>query len=206
MQKLLHSSEIIIRFLSKALLPTAYGTFTIYVYESLHDHQEHIALVYGSVSETTPTLVRLHSECVTGEVFGSLRCDCGAQLQQAMQEIAQAGSGVLIYLRGHEGRGIGLGNKISAYHLQDKGLDTVEANEHLALPIDARSYYVGAQILVDLGVKEVRLMTNNPVKWQQLKAYGLVLIERVPLLTTVTEENRQYLSIKKKKMGHYLSS
>jgi len=161
--------------------------------------------VRGDVSDGKPLLTRVHSECLTGDVFGSLRCDCGDQLAAAMQLIATEGRGVLVYLRGHEGRGIGIGHKIRAYSLQDQGLDTVDANVKLGLPVDSREYGIGAQILADLGAKELRLMTNNPAKYGGIAGYGLRVAERVPIVTAVTDENRSYLSTKRDRLGHLLS-
>jgi 3,4-dihydroxy 2-butanone 4-phosphate synthase/GTP cyclohydrolase II len=166
------------------------------------DGIEHLAFVRGDVANGQPLLTRVHSECLTGDVFGSLRCDCGDQLASAMQLIAQDGRGVLVYLRGHEGRGIGIGHKIRAYSLQDQGLDTVDANVELGLPIDSREYGIGAQILADLGAKELRLMTNNPAKYGGIAGYGLSVVERVPIVTKVTDENRAYLSTKRDRLGH----
>ncbi|CAI0422112.1 unnamed protein product [Linum tenue] len=171
-------------------------------YRSLIDGIEHIAMVKGEIGEGNDILVRVHSECLTGDIFGSARCDCGNQLALAMKQIEAAGRGVLVYLRGHEGRGIGLGHKLRAYNLQDDGRDTVEANEELGLPVDSREYGIGAQILRDLGVRTMKLMTNNPKKYIGLKGYGLSVAGRVPLITPITAENRRYLETKKQKMGH----
>jgi 3,4-dihydroxy 2-butanone 4-phosphate synthase/GTP cyclohydrolase II len=189
---------------SSAALPTPYGPFTVHAYESMIDGVEHLALVRGDVSGADPVLVRVHSECLTGDVFGSGRCDCGAQLQLAMANIAEAGRGVVVYLLGHEGRGIGLAAKIEAYRLQDGGLDTVEANIALGLPVDDRDYGIGAQILDDLGVQAVRLMTNNPAKTEGLAGYGFEITERVPLIVEPTIDNGAYLSAKRRKLGHML--
>ncbi len=197
-------SEKLVERLSQARLPTAYGDFTAFVYESKLDGMQHMALVKGEVKGKPNILVRVHSECLTGDVFGSQRCDCGPQLACAMNKIAQEGQGVIIYLRGHEGRGIGLGHKLRAYQLQDLGRDTVEANLELGLPIDSREYGIGAQILVDIGLSTIRLMTNNPAKYGGLAGYDLSIIERVPLPPFPTEENRRYLQAKKEKMGHLL--
>ncbi|CAN1288564.1 Bifunctional riboflavin biosynthesis protein RIBA 1, chloroplastic [Linum perenne] len=171
-------------------------------YRSLIDGIEHIAMVKGEIGEGNDILVRVHSECLTGDIFGSARCDCGNQLALAMKQIEASGRGVLVYLRGHEGRGIGLGHKLRAYNLQDDGRDTVEANEELGLPVDSREYGIGAQILRDLGVRTMKLMTNNPTKYIGLKGYGLSVAGRVPLITPITTENRRYLETKRKKMGH----
>ena len=184
-------------------LPTIYGDFKIKYYVSKIDDQEHVALVKGEVNTDEPVLVRVHSECLTGDVFGSGRCDCGDQLHAAMEMIAKEGRGVLIYMR-QEGRGIGLRAKIKAYHLQDKGLDTVEANEELGFPADMRDYGIGAQILVDLGIKNIRLMTNNPKKLIGLQGYGLKKVERVPIEIACKAENERYLKTKRDKMGHLI--
>ncbi|XP_054803305.1 bifunctional riboflavin biosynthesis protein RIBA 1, chloroplastic-like [Prosopis cineraria] len=185
-----------------AQIPTMWGPFTAYCYRSLLDGMEHIAMVKGDIGDGKDVLVRVHSECLTGDIFGSARCDCGNQLGLAMQQIEAAGRGVLVYLRGHEGRGIGLGHKLRAYNLQDDGRDTVEANEELGLPVDSREYGIGAQMLRDLGVRSMKLMTNNPAKYVGLKGYGLTISGRIPLVTLITKENRRYLETKRAKMGH----
>lgn len=185
-----------------ARIPTMWGPFTAYCYRSILDGIEHIAMVKGEVGDGEDILVRVHSECLTGDIFGSARCDCGNQLALAMQQIEAAGRGVLVYLRGHEGRGIGLGHKLRAYNLQDAGRDTVEANVDLGLPVDSREYGIGAQILRDLGVRTMKLMTNNPAKYIGLKGYGLAISGRVPLSTPITKENKRYLETKRTKMGH----
>ncbi|PNX93855.1 riboflavin biosynthesis protein ribBA [Trifolium pratense] len=187
---------------SAARIPTMWGPFTSYCYRSLLDGIEHIAMVKGDIGDGEDVLVRVHSECLTGDIFGSARCDCGNQLALAMQQIEAAGRGVLVYLRGHEGRGIGLGHKLRAYNLQDDGRDTVEANEELGLPVDSREYGIGAQILKDLGVQSMKLMTNNPSKYVGLKGYGLTVSGRIPLLSLITSENKRYLETKRVKMGH----
>ncbi|XP_057970570.1 bifunctional riboflavin biosynthesis protein RIBA 1, chloroplastic-like isoform X2 [Malania oleifera] len=185
-----------------APIPTMWGPFKAYCFKSQLDGIEHIAMVKGEIDDGRDILVRVHSECLTGDIFGSARCDCGNQLALAMQQIEAAGRGVLVYLRGHEGRGIGLGHKLRAYNLQDDGRDTVEANEELGLPVDSREYGIGAQILRDLGVRTMKLMTNNPAKYIGLKGYGLSIAGRVPLLSPITKENRRYLETKRSKMGH----
>ncbi|MCD7449646.1 Bifunctional riboflavin biosynthesis protein RIBA 1, chloroplastic [Datura stramonium] len=187
---------------SAARIPTMWGPFTAHCFKSIIDGIEHIAMVKGDIGDGQDILVRVHSECLTGDIFGSARCDCGCQLALSMQQIEAAGRGVLVYLRGHEGRGIGLGHKLRAYNLQDAGRDTVEANEELGLPIDSREYGVGAQILRDLGVRTMKLMTNNPAKYSGLKGYGLAIAGRVPLLTPITKDNERYLETKRSKMGH----
>lgn len=197
-------NEKLIKLVSQARLPTEHGEFIAHVYESLLDGVQHIALVKGDIMHAKNVLVRVHSECLTGDIFGSRRCDCGSQLNQAMQHIAKEGTGVIVYLRGHEGRGIGLGHKIRAYSLQDQGRDTVEANEDLGLPVDSREYGIGAQILVDLGVKKIRLLTNNPAKYTGLSGYDLEIVERVSLVSNINEDNKAYLMTKKNKLGHFI--
>ncbi|KAJ4842278.1 Monofunctional riboflavin biosynthesis protein RIBA 3, chloroplastic [Turnera subulata] len=187
-------------------LPTKWGLFEAYCYRSKLDDTEHIAVVKGDIGDGQDVLVRVHSECLTGDIFGSARCDCGNQLDMAMRLIEEAGRGVVVYLRGHEGRGIGLGHKLRAYNLQDQGHDTVQANVELGLAVDSREYGIGAQILRDIGVRTMRLMTNNPAKFTGLKGYGLAVIGRVPVLTPITEENRRYLETKRTKMGHIYGS
>ena len=185
-------------------MPTDYGDFTLHLYHSLVDDAHHLALVKGKISKTKPTLVRVHSECLTGDVFGSRRCDCGPQLQTALQQIEAAGSGVLLYMRQHEGRGIGLPAKIHAYKLQEEGLDTVEANEKLGFAAELRDYGIGAQILVDLGVRKMRFLTNNPKKVIGLEGYGLKIVEVVPIKAPSNPHNAKYLETKRVKMGHLL--
>lgn len=184
-------------------LPTAFGEFRAIGYSNEVDNREHIALVKGEIDPEKPVLVRVHSECLTGDVFGSYRCDCGPQLHAALKKIEEEGAGVLLYMR-QEGRGIGLLNKLKAYKLQEQGLDTVEANLHLGFPADARDYGIGAQILYDLGVRKMRLMTNNPRKRAGLEGYGLTIVERVPLEIPPNRENARYLWAKKHKLGHLL--
>lgn len=197
-------TEKLVDFISAARLPTRHGEFIAKVYRSKIDGIEHMAIIKGDVSHGSAVMVRVHSECLTGDVFGSRRCDCGAQLDLALEKISQEGKGVVIYLRGHEGRGIGLAHKLRAYALQDLGRDTVEANIELGFPPDTREYGIGAQILADLGVANIRLMTNNPAKYNGLEGYDLTIVERVPLLSTATAENVKYLQTKKEKMGHLL--
>jgi len=194
-------NETMVRRMAQARLPTAYGTFEMAVYSSLLDGREHVALVFGELGPKS--LVRVHSECFTGDVLGSLRCDCGNQLHNAMRMIAKNGSGVVLYMR-QEGRGIGLINKLRAYELQDKGMDTVQANNALGFPADLRDYGEGAQILADLGLKRIRLITNNPRKVAGLSGYGLEITERVPLVIPGNPESKRYLATKKAKLGHYL--
>lgn len=186
-------------------LPTEHGEFTAYGYRSLIDGTEHVALVAGDISDGENVLVRVHSECLTGDVFGSHRCDCGPQLHAAMAAVAEAGRGVVLYVKGHEGRGIGLLEKLRAYELQDQGQDTVDANLSLGLPADARDYGTGAQILADLGVKSMRLLTNNPAKRAGLEGYGLTISERVPLIVESNVHNSHYLATKVERMGHDLT-
>jgi 3,4-dihydroxy 2-butanone 4-phosphate synthase/GTP cyclohydrolase II len=196
--------EKLVRRVSEASLPTEHGQFQAYVFESVIDGEQHLALVYGDISQARDVLVRVHSECLTGDVMGSMRCDCGPQLHTALAKIAAEGAGVLVYLRGHEGRGIGLGHKIRAYALQEDGRDTVDANIELGLPVDSREYGIGAQILVDLGVTSMRLMTNNPVKYGGLEGFGLNIAERVAIESLPTEFNIDYLRTKRERMGHLL--
>jgi len=185
-------------------LPTSFGTFQAFGYRSTLDEHEHLALVFGDIADGEDILVRVHSECLTGDVFGSLRCDCGPQLHAAMRTIAEHGRGVVLYVRGHEGRGIGLLHKLKAYELQEAGHDTVDANLELGLPADARDYGTGAQILADLGVRGMRLLTNNPAKRAGLEGYGIRMTERVPLVVEPNDHNHQYLQTKADRMGHAL--
>jgi 3,4-dihydroxy 2-butanone 4-phosphate synthase/GTP cyclohydrolase II len=186
-------------------LPTEFGDFQAVAYRSDIDGIEHVALVLGEIGDGDRVLVRVHSECLTGDVFGSMRCDCGPQLQAAMRQVTDEGRGVVLYVRGHEGRGIGLLDKLRAYALQDQGHDTVDANVELGLPVDARDYGTGAQILVDLGVRSMRLLTNNPAKRAGLEGYGLSIVERVPLVIDPNEHNATYLDTKALRMGHAYS-
>ena len=189
---------------AEAFLPTRYGVFKIYGYRSLVDNTEHVALVMGEIREDEPVLVRVHSECLTGDIFGSLRCDCQNQLHIALKKIAEEGKGVLVYMRGHEGRGIGIINKLKAYSLQDEGYDTVEANHKLGFNADLRDFGTGAQILLDLGVRKMRLMTNNPRKIVALEGFGLEIVERVPIVTQTNPHNEKYIKAKKDKLGHMI--
>ncbi|HUZ44208.1 MAG TPA: bifunctional 3,4-dihydroxy-2-butanone-4-phosphate synthase/GTP cyclohydrolase II [Acidimicrobiales bacterium] len=194
----------LVKRVGEARLPTQYGEFTCYAYESVIDGETHLAFVHGAVQGADNVLVRVHSECLTGDVFGSLRCDCGPQLSAAMEKIAAEGLGVVVYLRGHEGRGIGIGHKLRAYNLQEQGRDTVDANLELGLPVDSREYGIGSQILVDLGITTMRVLTNNPAKYGGLEGFGLEIVERVPLESKPTPENIAYLRTKRDRMGHLL--
>jgi 3,4-dihydroxy 2-butanone 4-phosphate synthase/GTP cyclohydrolase II len=195
--------EKLVHRVAEAKLPTRHGEFTAIAYRSDTDADEHLALVMGDLDTDEPVLVRVHSECLTGDVFGSLRCDCGDQIGLAMESIAKEGRGVLLYMR-QEGRGIGFHNKIRAYALQDEGLDTVEANLSLGFPSDLRDYGIGAQILADLGLSKIRMMTNNPKKVIGLEGYGLEVVETIPIIATPNPYNRRYLATKQKKLGHRL--
>ncbi|HUB25411.1 MAG TPA: GTP cyclohydrolase II [Tepidisphaeraceae bacterium] len=205
--------EQLIRRVATANLPTNWGTFNVIAYETIMDANQHLALCKGGVGDLDadgnpivheePVLVRVHSECLTGDVFGSNRCDCGPQLSRAMETIEKAGKGALVYLR-QEGRGIGLVNKLRAYALQEKGLDTVEANQELGMPVDKRDYGIGSQILRDLGLRKIRIMTNNPKKIYGIEGYGLQIVEEVPIRIEPNEHNRKYLQTKKEKLGHKL--
>ena len=198
-------TERLIERVAEARLPTRYGPFQAIAYKSHVDVGEHIALTIGEWTEDEPVLVRIHSECLTGDVFGSMRCDCGEQIDLALQQIAEAGNGIFLYMR-QEGRGIGLHNKIKAYSLQDQGLDTVEANETLGFEPDLRHYGVGAQILRDLGVRKLNLLTNNPKKVVGLSGFDLEIVNRIPVEAEVTDENRTYMKTKKARMGHILGN
>ncbi len=197
--------EKLIERVAEARIPTEHGEFTAVSYRSIVDTQEHIAFVKGTIEPEEPTLVRVHSECLTGDIFGSIRCDCGDQLRLALNAIEREGKGVFLYVR-QEGRGIGIHNKLKAYRLQDQGLDTVEANIKLGFAPDPRQYGVGAQILVDLGVRKMRLLTNNPQKRVGLVSFGLEVVEQVPIIAPVNEENRRYLETKRTRMGHTLDA
>jgi 3,4-dihydroxy 2-butanone 4-phosphate synthase/GTP cyclohydrolase II len=197
-------TEKLVRRIAEVSLPTRYGEFTAAGYESILDHKHHLALIKGDVAGKRDILVRVHSECLTGDVFGSLRCDCGNQLHEALKRIEEEGTGVFLYIIGHEGRGIGLLNKLRAYELQQEGKDTVQANESLGFPADLRDYGMGAQILVDLGLTSMRLMTNNPAKIVGLEGYGLNVKERVPLEVKPNPQNIGYLKTKKEKLAHLL--
>lgn len=196
--------EKMVERVSEVMLPTRFGTFKAIGYRDKINQEEHIALVMGEITPEEPVLARVHSECLTGDVFGSQRCDCGEQLQLALRRIANEGKGILLYMR-QEGRGIGLLNKLKAYHLQDNGLDTVEANEALGFPADLRDYGIGAEILADLGAKSLRLMTNNPKKISGLYGFGLRVAERIPIEIDTNKNNAFYLSTKKMKLGHMLN-
>jgi 3,4-dihydroxy 2-butanone 4-phosphate synthase/GTP cyclohydrolase II len=196
--------ERLVHRVAEARLPTPFGEFRIVGYRNDVDAAEHIALVYGDVAGKQQVLVRMHSKCLTGDVFGSARCDCGWQLHSAMRTIAETGSGVVVYLD-QEGRGIGLLNKLKAYELQDQGDDTVEANEKLGFKPDLRNYGIGAQILLDLGLSSIRVLTNNPMKLVGLEGYGLQIVERLPIVPAPSEENRAYLDVKRDKLGHFLT-
>jgi 3,4-dihydroxy 2-butanone 4-phosphate synthase / GTP cyclohydrolase II len=195
--------EVLVRRLVTVPLPTPEGAFKLHLYECVLEGDHHVALVKGRISGSAPTLVRVHSQCLTGDVFGSQRCDCGPQLHAALRAIAKAGRGVLLYLR-QEGRGIGLAAKLRAYALQDRGLDTVEANVRLGYPADLRDYGIGAQILVDLGVRNIELLTNNPRKLVGLEAHGLTIVRRAPISIPANRYNRRYLATKRDKLGHLL--
>jgi 3,4-dihydroxy 2-butanone 4-phosphate synthase / GTP cyclohydrolase II len=197
-------TERLVEQIGEATIPTEFGAFRAVAFRTATDSEQHIALIYGEIGNGEDLLVRMHSECLTGDVFGSQRCDCGTQLWQAMELIAEEGRGVIVYLRGHEGRGLGLGHKLRAYELQDAGRDTVDANLELGFPADARDYGVGAEILTELGARELRLMTNNPAKYNGLSVYGLRIAERVPLVTEPTPHNLSYLRTKQERMGHLL--
>jgi 3,4-dihydroxy 2-butanone 4-phosphate synthase / GTP cyclohydrolase II len=198
-------SEKLVHRATEARIPTAFGTFRALAYES-HDGRMHVALVKGNPEGKDNVLVRVHSECFTGDVLGSIRCDCGIQLNEAMRKIDEEGEGVVVYIRGHEGRGIGLRHKLEAYALQDEGLDTVEANVELGFSADSRDYGVGAQILADLDLSTMRLLTNNPTKRAGLEGYGLEIVERVPIESQPNSENLRYLQTKREKLGHILDT
>jgi 3,4-dihydroxy 2-butanone 4-phosphate synthase/GTP cyclohydrolase II len=197
------TEKLVVR-LPEARIPTQWGDFSFIPFRSIIDGETHLAFVKGDVTGEQDVLVRVHSECLTGDIFGSKRCDCGEQLHGAMAKIAEEGRGVVVYLRGHEGRGIGIAHKIAAYGLQDQGLDTVDANKALGLPVDSREYGIGAQILHDLGITTMRLMTNNPAKRGGLEGYGLRVTERVPLTSTPNAENIRYLRTKADRLGHLI--
>lgn len=197
-------AEKLVERIVETRIPTVHGTFAGVGYRSLVDDRQHLALVFGDIGDGEAVLTRVHSECLTGDVFGSMRCDCGDQLDRALALVAAEGRGVVLYIRGHEGRGIGLLHKLAAYRLQDEGLDTVDANLNLGLPVDARDYGVGAQILYDLGVRSMRLLTNNPTKRAGIEGYGLTILETVPIVVDPNDENRDYLETKAKRLGHTL--
>ncbi|MCW0217355.1 MAG: bifunctional 3,4-dihydroxy-2-butanone-4-phosphate synthase/GTP cyclohydrolase II [Prosthecobacter sp.] len=197
-------SEKLVEKIEVVDMPTDFGVFKLHLYKSSLDGVHHVALVMGEIDAKTPTLVRVHSECLTGDIFASRRCDCGSQLHAAMQKVADEGRGIIIYMRGHEGRGIGLHGKIMAYKLQEQGLDTVEANLKLGFAMDLRDYGIGAQIISDLGVRKIRLMTNNPRKVVGLEGHKLEIVEQVPVISEPNPHNQKYLETKKKKLGHKL--
>ncbi len=197
-------SERLVEKIEVVDMPTDFGEFKLHLYKSSLDGVHHVALVMGEIDPEQPTLVRVHSECLTGDIFSSRRCDCGSQLHAAMRKVADAGRGIIIYMRGHEGRGIGLHGKILAYKLQEQGLDTVEANLRLGYAMDLRDYGIGAQIISDLGVRKIRLMTNNPRKVVGLEGHNLEIVEQVPVVSTPNPHNEKYLATKKKKLGHKL--
>ncbi len=198
--------ERLIRQVAEATIPTEYGSFRVHAFESAVDGRVHVAMVLGAIGDGQAVMTRVHSECLTGDVFHSMRCDCGAQLDDALRKIGEEGRGVLLYIRGHEGRAIGLAHKLQAYELQEAGRDTVEANLELGFPADPRDYGIGAQILFDLGVRTMRLLTNNPAKRAGLEGYGLSIVERVALETEPTAENLRYLTTKREKLGHMLGN
>lgn len=197
-------SEVLVRHISSSRLPSRFGEFIVHVYESLLDGVQHMAVVRGEVYGRENIIVRVHSECLTGDIFSSMRCDCGTQLESSLRIIDQEGLGVMVYLRGQEGRGIGLGHKIKAYALQDEGFDTVDANLELGFVVDSREYGLGAQILADLGLTTIRLLTNNPAKYSGLEGFGLKIVERIALPISLNRENVKYLKTKKNRLGHWL--
>jgi len=200
-----HRHEKLVQRVGEARIPTQWGDFQCIAFRSTLDDSEHVAMVHGDVRGQENVLVRVHSECLTGDLFGSYRCDCGVQLHNAMARIAAEGNGVLVYLRGHEGRGIGIGHKLRAYQLQENGVDTVDANLQLGLPVDSREYGIGAQILNDLGITTMRLLTNNPHKYGGLEGFGLRIVERVPHESAPNPENLRYLRTKRERLGHFLT-
>ncbi len=195
-------NEKLVTRTASARLPTAWGTFRCHSFQSDIDGETHLAFTMGDLGSGEPVLARVHSECITGDVFDSLKCDCGSQLHEAMRQVAELGHGAVVYLRGHEGRGIGISHKLRAYELQDHGLDTVDANLELGLPIDSREYGVGAQILADLGVTELRLLTNNPAKYSGIDGFGLTITERIPLHVPIHPEAARYVQTKRDRLGH----
>jgi len=198
--------EKLVERVTEVEFPTRFGEFRLHLYRNIFENTHHVALVKGAMDPAVPILVRMHSECLTGDLFHSLRCDCGEQLEASLNQIEAAGRGVLVYMRKHEGRGIGLANKLKAYALQEKGMDTVEANQKLGFPADLRKYGEGAQILLDLGIRKVRLLTNNPKKVVGLEGYDLTIVERVPIEVASNPKNERYLKAKRDKLGHLFES
>ena len=196
--------ETLVTRVAEASVPTEWGTFRCLAFQSLLDDETHLAFVFGDIGDGAEVLVRVHSECLTGDVFASRKCDCGPQLHESMRRIAAHGQGVVVYLRGHEGRGIGIGHKLRAYELQERGYDTVDANTELGLPVDSREYGIGAQILTELGITSIRLLTNNPAKLAGLQGWGLDITERIPILIEPHDDNRDYLATKQARMGHII--
>ena len=198
--------ETLVTRIAEASVPTEWGAFRCLAFQSVLDDETHLAFVFGDIGDGAEVLVRVHSECLTGDVFASRKCDCGPQLHESMRRIAAHGQGVVVYLRGHEGRGIGIGHKLRAYELQERGFDTVDANTELGLPVDSREYGIGAQILTELGITSIRLLTNNPAKLAGLQGWGLDITERIPILIEPHDDNRDYLATKQARMGHLIDT
>ena len=198
--------ETLVTRIAEASVPTEWGAFRCLAFQSVLDDETHLAFVFGDIGDGAEVLVRVHSECLTGDVFASRKCDCGPQLHESMRRIAADGQGVVVYLRGHEGRGIGIGHKLRAYELQERGFDTVDANTELGLPVDSREYGIGAQILTELGITSIRLLTNNPAKLAGLQGWGLDITERIPILIEPDDDNRDYLATKQTRMGHLIDT